>query len=260
MGYRKWVVPGFLVGILIFVAFFAAASVLQSKPAQAQSEESATSSNASNAFVRQVTVVGVGEVEATPDTVHVQIGVETEDETAQSALAQNNLRTTDVISSLKQLDIDEKDIQTSNFSIHSTYDEKGREVTGYRVSNTVAVKVRNIDEDDQKAGQLLDEVVQVGANSIYGINFSVEDPTELLEQAREAAMDNAKAKAQQLATAGDASVGRVLVITENIGEGQQPIMPRGLGGAMAMEEAASVPVQAGQQTFSVRVQVTFELE
>jgi len=184
----------------------------------------------------------------------VQIGVETEDKTAQAALKQNTIQSTEVISKLQELGIAAKDIQTSNFSIYSTYDEKGHTVTGYHVSNTVSVKIRDL----TTTGTLLDQVVSVGANSIYGINFSVEDPSGLMVQAREKAMDDAKLKADQLAKSTGASVGRVLIITENIGTAPQP-MPM-----MARSEAAglggAVPVQPGEQSYTTQVQVTYELE
>lgn len=248
MTHRNIVVTSILAGTLVFVAVLGIIGISNSYSAQAQSDQAAV--------VRQVTVIGTGEVTGTPDMAHVQIGVETEDKTAQDALAENNIRSTDVISSLLELGIDEKDIQTSNFSIYSTYDDKGRKVTGYRVTNVVSVKIRDL----EKAGDLLDEVVQVGANSIYGISFSVNDPTDLFAQAREKAMEDAWAKAGQLATGGQATLGDVMVITENVGA-SPIVMGRGFGGAeMAMADAApSVPMQAGEQTFSTQVQVTFEL-
>lgn len=248
MIHRNIVITSILAGTFIFVAILGIIGITNNYSAQAQSDQAAV--------VRQVTVIGTGEVTGTPDTAQVKIGVETEDKTAQEALAENNIRSTNVISSLLALEIDEKDIQTSNFSMHSTYDDKGRKVTGYRVTNVVSVKIRDL----EKAGDLLDEVVQVGANSIYGISLSVDDPTDLFAQARENAMDDAWERANQLATGGQATLGDVMVITENVGA-NPVIMAREFGGAdMAMAESApSVPMQAGEQTFSTRVQVTFEL-
>jgi uncharacterized protein YggE len=101
-------------------------------------------------------------------------------------------------------------------------------------------------------------VVQAGANSIYGVSFSVEDPQALLDKAREQAMQNAKARATQLASAGGASAGDVLVISENVGA--QPIpMPMAVGRADVAQSSA-VPVQPGEQSFSIDVQVTFGLK
>ncbi len=201
--------------------------------------------------MRQVTVVGHGEVKAQPDTATVQIGVQTQAADAKDALAQNTQQTQAVQAKLKDLGIADKDMQTSNFSINPMYNNDGRQVTGYTVSNMVSVTIRNLDQ----AGTLLDQVVQAGANSIYGINFNVSDPESVLNQARTQAIQNAQARASQLAQAAGASMGEVLVITENVG--QSPVVP-----LMARDSAAAgsaAPIQAGEQTLSVDVQVTFAL-
>lgn len=204
--------------------------------------------------LRQVTVVGHGEIKGKPDTAQVQIGVENEAATTKEALAQNSAQVAVIIEQLKKLGIAEKDMQTSNFSISAKYDKDGRQVTGYNVSNSVSVKIRQLD----KAGALLDQVVQAGANRIYGINFSVDDPSALLNQARDKALADAKAKAGQLAQGAGAKLGQVLVLTENIGEAP---VPRFAAGAMLKnaDGVSEVPLQAGEQTFSLQIQATFEL-
>jgi uncharacterized protein YggE len=101
-------------------------------------------------------------------------------------------------------------------------------------------------------------VVQAGANSIYGISFSVENPEALLDQARKAAIENAKAHATQLAGASGSAVGDVLVISENIGA--QPIPMPMLARAEGAPAGQAAPVQPGEQSFSVDVQVTFGLK
>jgi uncharacterized protein YggE len=165
--------------------------------------------------MRQVAVVGHGEVKARPDTATVQIGVETEAATAKDALAQNNAQAQALQKKLAELGVDAKDMQTSNFSIFPAYGTDGRQVTGYRVSNTVTVTIRQLDQ----AGALLDQVV--------------------------------------LAAAGGASVGDVLVISENVSS--PPVVPLAMLDRAAAEQAPSVPVQPGEQSFSVDVQATFAL-
>jgi uncharacterized protein YggE len=204
--------------------------------------------------MRQITVIGHGEVTGRPDTATVQIGVATDAPTAKDALAQNSAQAQAIQAKLKELGVDEKDIQTSNFTIYPTYSNEGRQVTGYHVSNNVTVKIRNLSQ----AGSLLDQVVQAGANSIYGVTFSVEDSKALLSQARQQAMQDAKARATQLATGGGAAVGDVLVITENIGAALPIAVP--MAQAEAAQGAPTVPVQPGEQRFSVDVQATFGLQ
>lgn len=221
--------------------------------AQTDPDPGTATTTTTNTATRHVTVVGYGEVRAEPDTAHVQIGVETEADTAQDAMEENSLKATGVISELKNLGIAERDIQTSRFNITTIYDQQGREVTGYRVSNMVAVTIRDLEQ----AGELLDQVVQVGANQVYGMSFTVDDPSALLEEARENAMDDAWERAEQLATAGKATLGDVLVITEQVGS--TPPVPAGGGHAMP-ERAEAAPIQAGEQSFTMQIQVTFALE
>jgi uncharacterized protein YggE len=204
--------------------------------------------------MRQVTVVGHGEIKGAPDTATVQIGVETEAATAKDALAQNSAQAQAVQEKLTKLGVDAKDIQTSNFSINPTYGSDGRQVTGYHVGNMVTVKIRQLGQ----AGTLLDQVVQSGANSVYGISFGMENPEALLDQARKSAIENAKARATQLAGASGLTIGDVLVISENIGA--QPIPMTMAARAEGAADGQAAPVQPGEQSFSVDVQVTFGLK
>lgn len=201
--------------------------------------------------MRQVSVVGHGEVKGRPDTATVQIGVENEAATAKEALAQNTAQAQAIQQKLKDLGVDEKDLQTSNFGVNPTYGTDGRQVTGYHVNNSVTVTIRNLDQ----AGALLDQVVQAGANSINGISFSVADTQKLMEQARQQAVADAKARATQLAGAGGAAVGDVLVISENV---NAPV-PLPMAARAPEASQSAVPVQPGEQTFSVNVQVTYGL-
>jgi uncharacterized protein len=235
---------GILAAVLPLAVLAGVVGVLYARPAIAQT--------GGVPGMRQITVVGHGEVMGRPDIATVQIGVETHAATAKEALAQNSTQAQAIVQQLKDLDVAEPDIQTSSFAIFPVYNEDGRQVTGYRVSNNVTVKIRNLDQ----AGTLLDQMVRVGANSIYSLSFSVEQPEALLEQARRAAMTNARARATHLASAGDVALGEVLVITEQVGA----VSPIPLALTRGEQEAPAVPVQLGEQRFSVDVQVTFGLQ
>jgi len=244
---RIGITIGIVAAVLVLAVLAGLVGLLYARPVTAQT-------SAGVPGMRQVTVVGHGEVKGTPDTATVQIGVETEAATAKDALAQNTTQAQAIQAQLVKLGVAEKDIQTSNFSINPTYGNDNRQVTGYHVSNMVTVKIRDL----AKSGTLLDQVVQAGANSIYGVSFSVEDPQALLDKAREQAVQNAKARATQLASAGGAGVGDVLVISENVAA--QPI-PMPMAAARAEDaQSSAVPVQPGEQSFSVDVQVTFGLK
>jgi uncharacterized protein YggE len=245
MARRIGITVGVIAAVLVLAVLAGIVGVLYARPATAQTSVGVPG-------MRQVTVVGHGEVKGRPDTATVQIGVETEAPVAKDALAKNTDQATALQAKLKELGVAEKDIQTSNFSIYPTYGTDGRQITGYHVSNSVSVTIRDL----AKAGTLLDQVVQAGANSISSISFSVDDPKALLNQARDQAMQDARARADQLAKGGSAAVGDVLVITENIGSA--PPVPLRMAAPEAADSKA-VPVQPGEQSFTIDVQVTFQL-
>lgn len=203
--------------------------------------------------VRQITVVGQGESRGTPDTAGVQIGVQSEAATSRDALTDNNTKMAALIAKIKELGIADKDIQTSNVSIYPRYDNDGRAIVGYQVTNTVSVKIRKIAD----AGALLDQVVTAGANNLSGISFSIDDPKPLEAQARTQAVADARSRAEAMAQAAGGSVGQVLSITENIGS--TPPVPLMMERAQAADAAGSVPIQSGEQTINASVQITFEL-
>lgn len=218
------------------------AAVLWPQPLAAQS---------SNAAPRQITVVGEGQATAPPDTASVQIGVQTDAATAREALSANNTQMRALIAKLQELGIAERDLQTSGFSIYPRYSNDGRQVIGYQVSNLVTVKIRQL----AQAGTLLDQVVDVGANQINGISFLIDDPAPLQQTARQAAIADARRRAEAMAQAAGVQLGPILAISETI---SAPPVPYPMTTARA-QDAGSVPVQPGEQTITAQVQISFEL-
>jgi len=154
--------------------------------------------------------------------------------------------------------IADEDIQTTNYSLYAEqiYGDKGPEgIAGYRISNQVNVKIRDI----SRVGDVLGAVTEAGANAIYGVNFSVADPAALEAEARAQAMEDAAKRAASLAELGNVTLGDVKVISEVVG---QPVMPLGMGGGgFAMEQAASAPgISPGQLSYQVQVQVTYNIQ
>jgi uncharacterized protein len=240
---------GLLAGALLIAVLalggLAGVALLRPAPAQAQ--------GAGIAALRQVTVVGSGEARVAPDMATVQIGVETTAPTTGEALAQNSAQAQAIIDQLQQLGLEEKDLQTSGFNIYATYAEDGRTITGYTVSNTVSATIRDL----ARAGELLDSVVQAGANRVYGVSFGVSDPSAAQAQARDAALANARVRAEQLAQGSGGQLGAVLVVSESIGAAPVVPMPAMMDRAEGMGGAA--PIQAGEQLVSAAIQVTYEL-
>lgn len=206
---------------------------------------------------RTLNVSGVGVVYLTPDIVYINIGVNTQRANAAEAVEINKEQTNAVIQAIKDFGVDEKDIRTTNFSIWSNpqYDPSGQ-ITGttYAVDNTVNVTVRDLD----KLGDLLDAAVSAGANSIYSIQFDVEDKTEATKDARTKAVEDAKLEAQELADAA----GLALVEIQSINYYESSPLPyfegKGGGGGAAMESA--VPIQPGQLAISVTVNITYTIK
>jgi uncharacterized protein YggE len=242
----------FVVTFLILAALLAGvagAAYAQTDTPAAQGDEAKVT--------RTVTVSGSGKVYLTPDIAYITIGVHTEGDNAAEAVASNNAQTQKVIDAIKAEGIADKDIQTTNFSIYpqQEYDTDGKP-TGkvkYIVDNSVFVTVRDI----TKVGDVLDAAVKAGANSISGIQFDVADKTAALSEARKAAVEDAKVKAEELASAAGVSLGEVQTISEYTSGGPQPMYD--VRSAAPMAEAASVPVQAGQMLLTVDVTMVYEI-
>lgn len=213
-----------------------------------------TTSSQAPATVGGITVVGQGEAYGTPDKATVQVGVEVFAPTVSEATSQNEATIARIMSALNEMGIPSEDIQTTNYSLwaEQIYGDRGPEgIAGYRVNNQVNVTMRDIDQ----VSAVLAAVTNAGANTIYGIQFSVADPAGLEAEARAAAMSDARARAESLAGLANVQLGDVTVISEVIG---QPVMPFGLGGSMVATEMAAAPsISPGQLSYSVQVQVTF---
>ncbi len=207
---------------------------------------------------RTMNVVGSGEVVMTPDIAYISIGVHTEGESASKALRANNQRTQRVIETVREFGVDEKDIRTTNLNLwpRDEYSPVTNERVGvtYVVENTVRVTVRDLDT----LGELLDAVVGTGANTISSIQFDVADKRSALAQARQAAVEDAREQAEALAEAAGVTLGEVQTISFY---SSVPLRASdkafGLGGG---EMAASmVPVQPGQMTMTVTVNIVYEI-
>lgn len=209
---------------------------------------------------RTITVTGTGKIFIDPDIAYVTIGVHTENKDATQAVADNNANSQAVKDALIKLGVDEKDIQTTNFSIYpqQQYDPQGRPTgeINYVVDNSIYVTVRDI----EKIGEILDAAIQAGANSIYGIQFDVADRSKFLSEARRLAVDNAQAQAEELAQAAGVTLGDVKTISTFSEPQPVPVYDRGMGGGFVVAEtAASVPVSSGQMVLQTTVNMVYDI-
>lgn len=233
------------------IALVATTLFSASIPASAQDATPSASSS-----IATVSVSGVGAVSIAPDTASVQLGVTVTEPTLAEAQASASTQMQAVITALQTAGIADEDIQTSSYyvSVIQSYDSNGNptEVTSFQVQNQVNVVIRDI----AQVGDLLDTAVAAGANTIYGVNFYVEDSTAAATQARKLAVQDAQRRAQELAEAAGMTLGPVVSITEGYSSG--PIYGKG-GGGMAEAAAPSTPIQAGTSTIEVNVTVVYQL-
>ncbi|BCW88687.1 26 kDa periplasmic immunogenic protein [Alphaproteobacteria bacterium SO-S41] len=200
---------------------------------------------------RTISITGKGDSAMTPDIARLSLGVTSSAPTAREALDANNKSMQAVIDGLKSLGLGVTDIQTSGLSLSPIYDTSGSvaKLTGYQARNGVALKVKDI----SRLGEILDLTVSAGANEINGLSFDVQDKDAAIADARVAAMKDAKAKADLMAGALGAVVGRPLSISESY-MSDQPMQMQTMNAA-----SVDVPIATGQVGLTAQVSVVFEL-
>ncbi|HTL87073.1 MAG TPA: SIMPL domain-containing protein [Acidimicrobiia bacterium] len=223
--------------------------------AKAATPATVLAANTSDAAGPTIAVSGHGKVEGTPDLATVTLGVETHDPSAQAALARNNDEAQKVIDTLKSKGVNEKDIQTSDLSVNPDFDKDGH-ITGYSVSNTVTVKLRDL----SKAGATIDAAAAVAGNDIrmQGVMFSIDDSSALVAKARADAVKDALAQGHQLADAAQVNLGSIQKIDDTGTTNPYPLYLQGAAAHSAMADVAT-PIQTGTQELTVDVTVIFAI-
>jgi uncharacterized protein YggE len=230
-GNVKWGATGLILGLA------AALSI----PSFAQTTPPASSGTGD----RAVTVTGTATIKSAPDEAVVTLGVHTQAATAEAAMQQNASKMSEVVKALLDAGIKQSDIATAGISLYPNYSNDGLAIVGYAAENQVNATIR----DMNKVGQTIDRAVAAGANLSNGITFQVSDQNEGLDEALQAAVEDARHKAEVLAAAGDARLGQMLQVTES-GAPTPPPLYRDVMAA----EAASTPVSP--PTIETQVSVT----
>src|SRR5919202_5456025 len=199
---------GMLAGVLLVAIAIAAWRVA--------SAQTPTPAPGSIQTMSDIGVSGTGRVFAEPDTAIASVGVEITAATLDQATKDAQTRMDAVLTRIKSLGVDAKDIQTVSYNVFPVTNEpkptETAKITGYRVSNIVQVKIRKIGD----TGKVLDAAIAAGANSLNSLMFTVDDPSKFQDQARAQAVKDAMAKAQTMANAAGVRVGKITSITENI--------------------------------------------
>jgi uncharacterized protein YggE len=204
---------------------------------------------------RSITVTGHGTVKVTPDVADLWLGVQTTADSGREAMATIGTKSDQLVNQLKELGIAEDDIQTSELSLYPNYGQNGRTINGYTASVNVSVRSRQIDG----IGALLDSIQRLVGDelTIGGISFSYDDPEAVLEQARVAALENARARAEQYAAAAGTEVGEIIKIVETPSGGPIPYYSDARMEYAA--DAASVAIEPGSQELAVDVTVVYAM-
>ena len=241
----RWLAGGLAIGLLAAALVGPAVGAVQ---AQSDSDET----------LRTISVNGTGRVKAEPDVADVTIGVTQQGEDAKAASSKAAETMDAVIKALLDLGIEEKDIQTASLNLNPMYDwdDNPPNIVGWEASNMVNVTVRDI----EAVGVVVAATTEAGATNINGISFRVEDPTEAEAEAREAAVLDARAKADQLASAAMVNIIGVVSITESGGQPPQPIYFEREEAAFDTAAGVPTPVLPGEVEVSINVSIEYEIE
>jgi len=210
--------------------------------------------------LRQITVTGTGSVATVPDMAMINLGVSNQAKQAAAAMAATSETTAEMLQQLAALGIEPADMQTSNLSLNPVWSNRSssgsgagsgsgdREISGFVASNSVLVRVRDL----QALGQIMGAVTSVGANNFNGLQFSLQDPAPLANLARQKAVADAIAKASLFAMAADVPLGAVQSITEQGGA-------RPMAMEMSAARGASMPIAAGEVSVAASVVMVFAI-
>ncbi len=208
----------------------------------------------------RIMVTGEGESSVKPDLAMLTLSVMQEAATAREAMTANNEAMSKVIAGMKSAGIADKDLQTAGIQInpHYNYTNKpdgSQEATlvGYQVTNTLTIRVRDL----AKTGEVIDSAVSNGVNQGGMVVFTNDDPSAVVTEARKKAVADAMSKAKTLTEAAGVTLGRIIEMSET--NYSQPPMPMAAK-AYQRDSAGAAPVEAGENSYRVQVNVTFELK
>lgn len=203
-----------------------------------------------------ISTLGEGIVTITPDTARVTLGVEIRQPSLQGAQSEAAQVMDRVIQALRAAGIPDADIRTVSYSVNPLYEHRNDQTAlrGYQVQNLVEVRTTNVGG----LGALIDQVVASGATRVHGVRFEASDMGRLKEQARELAMQNARAKAEQLARSAGVAAGRPIYIEEADTGGVTPV--RAELAAPAAADRAQTPVQPGETQVRTTVRVLWAIQ
>lgn len=207
-------------------------------------------------FKKTIDVSGEGKILAKPDIGLVDLTVLSEAKTVAAAQTANTDKMNKITLAMKDLGIKGEDLQTINYNISPRYQYNlGRsDIIGYEVSQTLRVKIRQLD----KTGQILERAAALGANQVGALSFTFDDSEKLKDEARQKAIEEARDKARALAAGLGVRLGGIVSFIETTGGAPTPLYYAadkvGMGGGGAAPE-----IQTGQNEITVNVNLTYEI-
>lgn len=239
-----------------------------------------------------IVVVGVGKAHGKPDVARINIGIEARSPTVAEATKQNAEQMNRLLSTVKGAGIADKDIRTSNFSVHFERNDfpgpppypmpvpapapdgpSKRPVPPsapspvtpapprtspppghYRVANTVQITVRDLG----RVASVLDSAIASGANNVWGVIFEIENMAPVESQIRASAVADAKARAAELAKLHNLQLGEVVSVSEVMGRTNPPPAPMPM--SMSADARTSTPIESGELTLQGQIEVTYAIK
>ena len=249
-----------IVGIIVVLAVFLLGVLYQQYQALPQNAP------------HEVSFSGEGRAYAKPDVAIINLGVTSQATTSQEAVNQNNQKMNAIIKVVKDLGIEDKDIQTTSYNLTPTYSSDrpmgaggsvsypypypgvDTKISGYNLDQRLEVKIRDFD----KINSVLDKAVANGANVVSGVQFTLDDPEKVKAEAREKAIVQAKEKASALMRQSGLGISKLVNVSEGYSPVPMPYYQGGYGGA-AVKESMAPDVQAGQMEIYATVTLTYRV-
>lgn len=252
---------------IVLMLALAACTQVRTSPTLAAEEQSVEQGGGGGGIAQStgqlaqgLVAVGTGAASAEPEMATVTFGVELRGDNPAAIMEEAANKIDRAIAAAQELGVSEEDIQTTGYNlwVETIYDPEKGMPTGevvYHVSHYIQATLRDL----ERVGDLLAAVVEAGANTISGVSFSVEDPEALAEQARQQALEDARAKAEKMAGVLDIALGKLVLVMETSGAYPMPLAARDLGMGGGGMEMAAPSISPGTFSVSVSVQVVYEI-
>ncbi len=221
-----------------------------------------TGSN-SESIQNSISVSGEGKITATPDIVRINAGISEIAKTTKAAQEAANKKLNTILDILKKYDIPNKNIQTNNLSIRPEYEwkgDKGRQLIGQKVSQTLTIKISDIDKDSEKVGKIIDTLGAINGLELNSVNFDIEDKKEFFSKAREQAFEKAQQKAAEYAKFGKVTLLKPISISDASISYNPPVFSNYAKMDMMAENAVGSSLPAGQLEITATVNVVFGIK